>query len=62
MTVNDQVVQFAGSSSYASTFSVENNYFTTNGVVTKQGFGQRIGIIPLGESYVTISDLVVNIG
>ena len=62
MTVNNQVVAFGGTSSHSSTFSVVNNYFTTNGVVTKQGFGQRFGIIPLSDSYVTISDLVVNIG
>lgn len=62
MTVNGQVVQFAGTSAYKNTFNVSDNYFTTTGVVTKQGFGQRFGIIPIGESCVTISDLIVNIG
>lgn len=60
MTINDEVVAFTGTNS--TMFSVVDNCFITKGVVNNSGYGQRIGIIPLGESYVTISDLVVNIG
>ena len=60
ITINNQVVVLEGTSSVTQ-LKVVDNCLVSDGILNQQGFGQRFGVIPAGNTYVTINHLSVSI-